>query len=61
MPAKFWQTIIRVWFFLSYLITTVKENVLIQIVRTVKIWQEYMTPGSAGSAYIPYFTVETGM
>ena len=26
MPAKFWQTIIRVWFFLSYLITTV--NVL---------------------------------
>ena len=27
MLAKFWQTIIRVWFFLSYLITTVKVTV----------------------------------
>ena len=25
MPVKFWQMIIRVWFFLSYLITTVKR------------------------------------
>ena len=25
MPVKFWQTIIRFWFFLSYLITTVKD------------------------------------
>ena len=23
MPVKFWQTIVRFWFFLSYLITTV--------------------------------------
>ena len=24
MPVKFWQTIVRFWFFLSYLITTVR-------------------------------------
>ena len=26
MPVKFRQTIVRFWFFLSYLITTVKES-----------------------------------
>ena len=26
MPVKFWLTIIRFWFFLSYLITTVSEE-----------------------------------
>ena len=25
MPVKFWHTSLRFWFFLSYLITTVKE------------------------------------
>ena len=27
MPVKFWQTSLRFWLFLSYLITTVIENV----------------------------------
>ena len=34
MPVEFWQTIVRFWFFLSYLITTVRKDKLDYLKKT---------------------------
>ena len=44
MPIKFWQTIIRVWFFLSYLITTVALLILLCHLYEVVAYDDASNP-----------------
>ena len=37
MPVKFWQTSIKFWFFLSYLITTVEQIRVHNLYRTHRL------------------------
>ena len=48
MPVKCWQTIVRFWFFLSYLITTVSKTILFSLLKNenkirffVCFWQKF--------------------
>ena len=48
MPVKFWQTIVRFWFFLCYLITTVLDvqaGQIIQHIFYLPKWQMFIVLG----------------